>query len=137
MPVDYKLYPPHWLTEIRPRILARACHRCEACGVANYAFGYRDKKGRFIEAPQFEKGLPMMYDLFDQHLRPAPIQEEAITIVLTIAHLDRDYENWDVADDRLKCLCQRCHFEYDQQANQEAVKYGKFYKKNQLKLDLD
>jgi hypothetical protein len=36
MPIDYKIYPPNWLTEIRPRILARANNCCEHCGIANY-----------------------------------------------------------------------------------------------------
>lgn len=33
MPVDYKLYPADWKTEIRPHILQRARHCCEFCGV--------------------------------------------------------------------------------------------------------
>lgn len=31
-------------------------------------------------------------------------------IVLTIAHLDHDADNWNVIDDRLAALCQKCHF---------------------------
>jgi 5-methylcytosine-specific restriction endonuclease McrA len=31
--MNYKLYPPNWKTEIRPRILARARRCCEFCGV--------------------------------------------------------------------------------------------------------
>lgn len=34
-------------------------------------------------------------------------------IVLTVAHLDHDEENFDVKDERLKALCQRCHLRYD------------------------
>lgn len=37
MPCDYSKYPPNWHNEIRPRILKRANHRCEKCGVENYA----------------------------------------------------------------------------------------------------
>ena len=36
MPCDYKKYPPTWKTEIRPRILKRADHKCEECAVENY-----------------------------------------------------------------------------------------------------
>lgn len=36
MPCDYSLYPPEWRS-IRSRILERAGHVCEFCGVANYA----------------------------------------------------------------------------------------------------
>ncbi len=32
MPCDYSIYPPNWLSEIRPRILARANNKCEVCG---------------------------------------------------------------------------------------------------------
>jgi 5-methylcytosine-specific restriction endonuclease McrA len=75
MPIDYKKYPPNWKTEIRPRILKRAEHKCEFCGIENYAINPRGSK-----------------------------------VVLTIAHLDHDPENWNVTDDRLKALCQKCHF---------------------------
>lgn len=34
-------------------------------------------------------------------------------VVLTIAHLDHDEENWSVEDERLAALCQRCHLQYD------------------------
>ena len=34
--MDYKEYPANWLTEIRPRILARANNCCEFCGAENY-----------------------------------------------------------------------------------------------------
>lgn len=37
MPIDYKRYPPNWLTKIRPAILERANHCCEQCGVPNHA----------------------------------------------------------------------------------------------------
>jgi len=37
MPIDYKKYPPNWKSEIRPRILKRAKHHCELCGIRNYA----------------------------------------------------------------------------------------------------
>ena len=40
-------------------------------------------------------------------------------IVLTIAHLDHDKENFDVQDDRLKALCQRCHLVLDKEHHAE------------------
>ncbi len=75
MPIDYDAYPPNWKTEIVPRILARACNKCEECGSYNYAFRLDTKT----------------------------------TVVLTVHHMDEDPENWDVDDDRLIALCQRCH----------------------------
>lgn len=81
MPIDYKKYPPNWLTEIRPRILKRADNKCEVekCGAENY--------------------------------KPHPITGSKV--VLTIAHLDHDPENWDIKDERLKAMCQKCHLKYD------------------------
>ena len=35
MPCDYSKYPSDWI-QIRKRILERAAHRCERCGVSNY-----------------------------------------------------------------------------------------------------
>ncbi len=81
MPCNYKLYPPNWKTEIRPRILERAKHKCEFCDAENY--------------------------------KPHPITESKV--ILTIAHLDHDPENWKVSDDRLKALCQKCHLSYDRE----------------------
>jgi hypothetical protein len=36
MPIDYKEYPANWLSEIRPRILERAGHKCG--GVSEHSF---------------------------------------------------------------------------------------------------
>ena len=43
-------------------------------------------------------------------------------VILTIAHLDDDAENWDVTDDRLMALCQRCHLELDRDHRAEQNK---------------
>jgi len=107
MPCDYSKYPPNWKTEIRPRILARAGQlivdgkieqqaKCENCGVPNGAVGWRMKNGQFLKSPLIHapENPPMM-------------------IVLTIAHLDHNPENWEVQDDRLAALCQYCHLRYD------------------------
>lgn len=92
MPCDYTKYPPNWKTEIRPRILERADHKCEECAAENY-------------------------------------QAHPITgsrVVLTIAHLDHDPDNWEVTDDRLKALCQKCHFSYDRGNKLKGVSTGRF-----------
>jgi len=36
-----------------------------------------------------------------------------VKVVLTVAHLDHDRDNFSVSLDRLKHLCQLCHFRYD------------------------
>ncbi len=51
--------------------------------------------------------------------------ETGSKVILTIAHLDRDPENWNVTDDRLMAMCQRCHLNYDRADNNYKRKYGK------------
>jgi len=79
----YHKYPPNWLSEIRPRILERDNRTCQHCG---------------------NKENDICYD---------SITKKTIRIILHIAHLDRDAENWDVTDDRLLALCGSCHLRYD------------------------
>lgn len=45
-------------------------------------------------------------------------------VILTIAHLDHDPENWQITDDRLKALCQACHLQYDRPRHIYKRKYG-------------
>lgn len=98
-------YPKDW-PAIRERIRARAGNKCEQCGVANGAIGYRDDHGRFVEVTD-----PMAVEVADvvDGLR-------IIRIVLTIAHLDHTPEHCD--DANLRALCQRCHLRYDAEQHQ-------------------
>ncbi|HWK58717.1 MAG TPA: hypothetical protein VNQ80_15345 [Parapedobacter sp.] len=99
MPCDYSEYPANW-NEIRQRILERANHCCEFCGVANYT-----------------------------------VKANGTKVVLTIAHLDHDKSNADVLDDRLRALCQACHLKYDLPRHIENRKYGRNWRRDQLKLN--
>ena len=90
--------------ETRNRILSRENHCCKFCGVENHSLVNRG-----------------------QSLKPTKV-------VLTIAHLDHDAENWDVSDDRLAALCQRCHLRYDMPSKANKRKYGKGYKDGQGEL---
>ena len=100
MPIDFKLYPKNW-KELRAAVLERANNKCEFCGVENYAYGVRDDKGLFHEYTAMQ-------------VEAASIDgEKIIQIILTVAHLDHDEENWDVKLDKLAALCQRCHLRYD------------------------
>lgn len=112
MPCDYKKYPPNWKTEIRPRILERAADYCENCGVHNHDIIRRHKTN------------PAHYISWDDNIRKVfhgyfngiiieRDYSKPIKIILTISHLDHDPDNWEVKDDRLKALCQRCHLLYD------------------------
>jgi len=108
MAIDYSKYPPNWLTEIRPRILKRAKNKCEG-------------------SPKYPT-----CEAVNSQLHPVTHSR----VVLTIAHLDHDSTNWEVKDERLKAMCQRCHLGYDLQNHINNRKYGRNWKKNQTKLDL-
>jgi hypothetical protein len=127
MPIDYKKYPKNWKTEIRPAILAREGNRCKFCGVENYACGYRDSHGNFIELSPMESEARSEDGL------------KQIVIILTIAHLDHDINNNN--HENLAALCQRCHLRYDAEnharnsaATRRAKKDEKEAKSGQIKL---
>lgn len=126
MPIDYKMYPANWLTELRPTILKRANNRCEHCGVQNHKTGYRTAKGKFIDWDSIENALNESgYDYFDDELSNIGEDMKPLKIVLTIAHL-----NQDVSDNRLEnlaALCQRCHLNHDRRDNIYRRRLGKNY----------
>lgn len=109
MPINYKEYPPNW-KEIRERILLRAANKCEHCGAANHSTVPRERRNKH--------GVFVIYT----------------RIVLTIAHLDHDKLNHEVADDRLAALCQRCHLGYDLPRHINNRKYGRNYLRDQTRL---
>ena len=117
-PENRKLYPKNW-KEIRKQILERANNKCEFCGVENYAEGYRDKNGNFIESI----GMQQEADMLDG--------EKIIRIVLTIAHLDHDPTN--NSPNNLRALCQKCHNTYDKE-HRLATRRKSKYNENQKKL---
>ncbi len=132
MPCNYKLYPTNWFTDIRPQILERAGHKCEKCGLPNYAEGWRGTDGAFYSITQIINALEKNgYDYFEHELKHL-IDKEGLTkknptvIVLTIAHLDYNVANNDYSN--LMALCQRCHNIHDipQRKNtRETKRYGK------------
>ncbi len=51
LPFNYKKYPPNWMSEIRPRILARDNHTCQNCGLgANDSYQRSSTKIRLTVA---------------------------------------------------------------------------------------
>ncbi len=134
MPINYADYPPTWFTDIRPRVLERAGYRCEECAAAGGATGYRDDAGRFIEVQQYEEIGVTQLDLFGNPIPPTPVDVELLTIILHVAHLDRDEWNWAVSLERLRCLCHRCHLAYDKEDNLRRRRHGKRYYFKQLRL---
>lgn len=133
MPIDYKDYPPNWKTEIVPRILERDGNRCKLCGIANH------KVIRRIPPDRWRHPSPQEWDMIHSKVRNSHItflQSVKLLgftrIVLTVAHLDHDHNNND--DENLCALCQRCHLTHDKQQHAYNRKYGRNWKKYQLKL---
>jgi hypothetical protein len=123
MPIDYSKYPPNWLSEIRPRIMARAGNRCEHCGVEHHAIIKRMSKTAY-RPPTDEEWESISARASKNSLTKSLKWFGFTRIVLTIAHLDHDSENWDVQDDRLAALCQSCHFRYDLWRNTAKRRFG-------------
>lgn len=125
MPIKHEnvgRYPANW-QEIRAAILDRAGHKCEFCGIANYAIGYRDETGTFHQLapsgkPEFFAGHASGFKVFK--------------IVLTIAHLDHIPENCSFSN--LKALCQRDHLNYDHPHHR--ISSAKTRRAKKLNLDL-
>ena len=115
MPIDYSKYPKNWKSEIVPRILKRANHQCEVCGIFNYSeltsIPLKISDGGKYKIKRF--WLSHKNDVI--RMKPFALGGEVKTIkvVLTIAHLDHDETNHNVKDDRLKAMCQYCHLNYD------------------------
>ena len=115
-------YPPEWAA-IRARVMARAEHRCECAGEC----GDPHEGGR-CDAPHLAKILrkqsapwrwsraPMPSVEFDAEGRMWTLNPPgAVTVVLTVAHLDHNEASDD--ETRLRALCQRCHLRYDADDN--------------------
>lgn len=131
MPIDYKKYPPLWKKEIVPRILKRANNCCEKCGLKNgqtvFSVRYRNKSNWFVsfeEADLQPKTIESKRNKITKKVETIP-NPKTVKVVLTIAHLDHDELNWDVKDERLMAMCQKCHLTYDG--------YEKYLRSNKLK----
>lgn len=107
MPIDYKNYPPNWLTEIRPRILKRAKNRCEFDG-CDFEHGEKVWSIKQRKKPTLWKRV---LDEETANIKLAVVK--IVKVVITIAHLDHDEGNLEVKDERLKAACQMCHLRYD------------------------
>lgn len=96
-PENKKLYPKNWKQISEYIRFVRADNICESCGAINYSF-------------------------VNKHTREICLQDEddAIKIVLTVAHLDHNPANNDY--NNLKAMCQKCHNNYDKAHRQRGRK---------------
>jgi hypothetical protein len=106
MPINYKEYHPKWRLISKLIRHRRAGNKCE--GSPKY--------------PQCraENGLPH--------------PDTGSRVVLTVAHMDQDKKN--NRFNNLRALCQRCHLAHDLNAHIENRRYGRHFRKYQIKLDL-
>lgn len=114
-------YPADW-PQIRERILERAGHKCEACGVGNHWWIVRIPPAFNWICVGFNERLAMRWP---QDVVRSDIVDDfrIVEIVLTIAHLDHTPENCDPAN--LRAWCQRCHLRYDQQHHRQTRRAGR------------
>ena len=147
MPINYKLYPSNWKSEIRPKVLKRANHRCEFCGVNHHAVGYRSEIGHFTgiggNLHNDYAGIGIDYDTKNvlsyslakefRNMHNEDSFEKYIIIILTIAHLDHDISN--NCPTNLKALCQKCHLSHDKDHHRKNARQTLKTKKGLLELE--
>lgn len=133
MPINYKDYPENWKTEIVPRILKRDQHRCKFCGIRNGVVIKRLPGGSYRHPGAQEWDMIHSKVNHGNYTLTQSIKLHGFTrIVLTVAHLDHDHEN--SVDDNLAALCQKCHLNHDRSQHAYNRKYGRNWKKYQLKM---
>src|SRR3569833_289540 len=102
MPWNKNDYPPDW-DHIRSRILTRENNRCKFCGVSNgFIFHWVNGEKRGIRQNEWW--------LVDEYKRRGYSRSQALkkagftVVVLTVAHLDHDKDNWQISDETLADL---------------------------------
>lgn len=115
-PKNQARYPANW-KQLRAAVLERAGHKCEQCGLPNYALvqtvdGERQCAGGSAYYDQFQYTVSFAEaNAARLHLNHY-CDENYIVVVLTIAHLEHDeLETQDIS--RLRAWCQKCHLTYD------------------------
>lgn len=134
MPIDYNDYHPKWTLISRLIRKRRAKNRCEWCGLPNGLV--IDKETRRYPAPaQWELFHEDLYNPHSDFTYSALLKRYGFTkVVLTVAHIDHDKNNNHFKN--LAALCQKCHLTHDIKEHVNNRKYGRNYKRDQLKLEL-
>ena len=131
MPWNPKDYPQNWKTEIVPRILHRARHRCERCGLRNYSVVSR-KSNRDVFYGDYHTHREARATADQLNTRWGP-EERYIVIVLNIAHLHHDVA--DSRDEVLAALCQRCHLRHDTVYHRNNAKETRIRQRQERRWD--
>ena len=99
-------YPADWKA-IRQEVLERAGHKCEQCGVPNYAW-----RVRYTEEWSMDEYVALDMAGYGEKDVKGP---KLTYIVLTVAHLNHVVEDCGEPGNRpnLKALCQRDHLAWD------------------------
>jgi len=133
MPLDYSEYPDNW-KEISEYIrFERAGNKCETCGAPNYETIYRpDGDSNWKLAPEGHETDAMLID-----------GVKFTKIILTVAHINNEKmdvrynpNEYDPEDEEnnLVAECKRCHLHRNRHLHAMNRKYGRNWKKHQLKL---
>lgn len=133
MPIDYSKYPDNWKTEIRPRILERAQHKCEWCGLPNYALVMRSPVDDHYL--RYDADHDVHIDQDGDWIRLSEMDEkyadvQYVKIVLTIAHI-HDSDPMACDDDNLAALCQKCHNGHDAKDRASNARLTRLQKKRE------
>ena len=126
MPMNRSLYPSNW-EEIRERVRHRADDRCEWCGVANHAYGARDRNDVWHDQASIDH-----MNSTDGEILFGGAYPKIIRIVCTTMHLDHDTRNND--PNNLRFACQRCHLRHDAAHHAINARETRRRKCGQLKL---
>jgi hypothetical protein len=129
-------YGREWRTITRPRILARAQNRCEAClkpndqvvltisgrNAAGEAFMLWRTGGPVASGLPWnnQTGWPARIGDYIAALAAPVMRRREVRVVLTVAHLN--HTSGDDRDENLRAWCQWCHLHYDRQVNQLAAR---------------
>lgn len=133
MPINYSEYHPKW--ELISKLIRnnRAKNRCEKCGIVNGSVikrlgGDAYRHPSIAEWDMINTKVKKGYYCFNGALKHFGFTK----VILTVAHIDHDKTN--NRFNNLAAWCQRCHLKHDAHQHQENRKYGRNWKKYQLKI---
>ena len=120
-------YGREWRLLIRPRILERARHCCERCGVPNRVVVKRCGGGFWfkVSATSWEPGpvgTSKIRTWVDEAGQPAkkPRGQVVRTVRIILAVCHRNHQSGDDREENLAAWCQWCHLKHDREQHRET-----------------